>query len=138
MQMPHRLAVFGIVLALCLPAWAAAQPWTELSAAQQEALSPLSAQWNNLPQTEQQHLLKMARKYPQLTPLQKQRLHKRLLYWSQLTPEQREGARQKYKAFNKVPLATREQVKRMVEQQEAEKARAASAVNAAPAGGNPP
>jgi hypothetical protein len=130
--MSQRLAVYCMALSLCLPALASAQPWNELTRAQQDALAPLSAQWNNLPGTEQELLLKVARKYRKLTPEQQSRLHKRLLRWSLLTPEQREHARQKYKAFNKVPLATREQVKRMVREQEAEKAKAAGAPVVAP------
>ena len=121
-RLPQRLAVFGIAFALCSPAFAA--PWHKLTPAQQKALAPLSSQWNKLPENEQRLLLRVASKYRELTPEQKARLHKRLLRWSLLTPEQRARARQKYKAFNKVPLATREQVKRMIREQEAEKAQA--------------
>jgi hypothetical protein len=38
--------------------------------------------------------------------------------WSKLTPEQRSRAREKYKAFSRVPAEKREAVKQMVREQQ--------------------
>jgi hypothetical protein len=47
--------------------------------------------------------------------------------WSKLTPEQRTRAREKYKAFNKVPAEQREAVKKMVREQQVNQAASATA-----------
>jgi hypothetical protein len=41
-----------------------------------------------------------------------------LVNWSKLTPEQREAARQKYRAFNKLPAPMREDVKQMIKKEQ--------------------
>jgi len=65
--------------------------------------------------------------------VKQQRLHARLEKWSKLTPEQRERARAKYRAFKKLPPAQREAVKkRILEQQAASAASAASGIPATP------
>lgn len=85
-------------------------------------------QWDTLPEAQRSRLLETAKRYPQLNHEQKERFHSRLAKWSKLTPEQRKAAREKYRAFNQVPEKEREQVKKMVQEQEARKAAAASGV----------
>jgi hypothetical protein len=86
----------------------------------------LVQQWDTLPEAQRHRLLETAKRYPHLTHEQKERFHSRLGKWSKLTPEQRKAARDKYRAFNKIPVEKREQVKRMVREQEASKAAAAA------------
>jgi hypothetical protein len=119
---------------LCTTAHAATKPWSALTPMQQEALAPIAQQWNAMPEKQQNRLLATTKRYPQLSPQQKQLFLTRLTDWSKLTQEQRNRAREKYKAFSKVEPGKREEVKKMVQQSEAEKisATAASAVVAAP------
>lgn len=131
-----RNSVIAVFLLLCLAgttASAASASWRSLSVAQQEALAPLAQQWDTLPEVQQHRLLKTAKRYSHLTPDQKQRFRDRLTVWSKLTPEQRRAAREKYRAFKKVPAEKREQVKQMVQQDQANKAQqSASGVPATP------
>lgn len=86
-----------------------------------------------MPDIQQKRLLATTKRYPQLSPKKKELFQARLTEWSKLTPEQRTSAREKYKAFSKVPTEKREEVKRMVRQREAEKLSAAAASAVAPA-----
>jgi len=62
-----------------------------------------------------------------------------LTSWSKLTPEQRKAAREKYRAFKKLPPEQREEVKQMVKHEQIYKAQqAASGVPAVPPSINPP
>lgn len=113
---------------LCLPAQAAAKPWSALTPVQREALAPIAQQWDTLPDIQQKRLLATTKSYLKLSPDQKQRFLNRLTEWSKLTPEQRNRAREKYKAFSKVAPDKRAEVKKMVLQTELEKLYAASGV----------
>ena len=123
----------GVSSLLCLPAQAATQPWSALTPVQQEALAPIAHEWNTMPEIQQKRLLATTKRYPQLSPKKKQLFLTRLTEWSKLTPEQRSRAREKYKAFNKVPADKREEIKRLVLQREAEKLSALPASSVAPA-----
>ena len=107
----RRLIPTILVVLLCLPAFASAETWLELTPIQKEALAPLSNDWDALPKKQQLHFLKLANHYPRLTLDKKDRLHKQLVAWSKLTPEQRKRAREKYIAFSKATPEKREQVK---------------------------
>lgn len=123
-RMPARHAAITFCLFLGLVgtgANAAAVPWRSLPSAQQEALAPLAQEWDRLPEAEQRRWLRTAKRYPQLTLEQKQRFSQRLAAWSKLTPEQRKAAREKYRAFRQVPAEKREQVKQMIQQDQANK-----------------
>jgi predicted DNA-binding transcriptional regulator YafY len=118
---------------LDLPAYAGKLPWAMLTPIQQEALAPVTQEWDSMPEKQQKRLLATTKRYPQFTANEKQRFLARLTEWSKLTPEQRDRAREKYKALSKVPSDKREEIKRMVLQQEAEKiSAAASAVENTP------
>ena len=127
------------VLALCCAlnsALAASAPsrqlWVSLPPAEQQALAPLQAQWNSFPEKQQHNLRYVAQHSPKLSPIEKQRFQSRLVIWAKLTPAQRDAAREKYRAFSQLSEEKREQVKLMIKQQQALKARqaqqAASAV----------
>ena len=112
-----------LALALCCSlnfsfAYASPQAWQKLSPSEQEALAPLHAQWDSLPEHQQHHMLGIAQHYPGLNSDAKQRFLSRLSTWAKLTPEQRQAARDKYRAFSKVPADKREQVKQMIRQNE--------------------
>lgn len=111
--------ILGILLSC--PAHAAKQPWDTLTPVQKEALAPVAQEWDSMQDKQQKRLLATTKRYPQFTPDQKKRFLARLTEWSKLTPEQRNRAREKYKALSKVPVDKREEVKRLVLQNEAEK-----------------
>lgn len=117
------LPAFIAALVLTMPAVAHAQKWTALSLKQKEALAPIEQIWDTLPEKQQKRLLITSRQFHALSPEKKQRYLKNLADWSKLSPEQRDQARAKYKAFKKVAPEKREEVKRMVLEKEAEKAR---------------
>ena len=112
-----QLVSLILVALLCLPAFASAETWSELTPIQKEALAPLSNDWDALPKKQQLHFLKLANHYPKLTLDKKDRLHKQLVAWSKLTPEQRKRAREKYIAFSKATPEKREQVKQGLKKQ---------------------
>lgn len=116
----------SLSICLCATAHAATKPWSALTPLQQEALAPIAEQWDKMPEIQQKRLLAVAKRYPQLSPKKKQLFLSQLPEWSKLTPEQRNRAREKYKAFRKVPRDKREEIKRMVLQKEAEKTSASA------------
>lgn len=125
----------ALLTLLCTPAYASQKQWASLTPIQKEALAPIEQEWTQLPEKQRQRLIAASKRYPRLSPEQKQLFLTRLTEWSKLTQEQRNRAREKYKAFSKVPPEKRAEVKRMVQQSEAEKASAsaASGVTATPA-----
>ena len=94
-------------------AFAAAKPWGSLSAEQHDALAPLAQEWDKLPASDQQQLLNTAKGYARLGSEEKARFHISLPAWVKLTPVQREAARDKYKAFQKVPADQQEKVRQL-------------------------
>lgn len=117
MKRNHALLMSGLAL-LSLPFCAFAEKWSELSAAQQQILAPLSTSWASLPQTEHKSFIGVADAYPTLSPEKQQRLRTQIKEWAGLTMEQRHRAREKFAAFSKVPEEKREAVKQMVREQE--------------------
>ncbi len=125
-----RGMIFLAALAMCgLPAIAEAQPWSELTAMQKEALAPLSDTWGTLDDGERDHFLKLASHYPSLAPEKKVRMQENLVKWSKLTPEQRKSARKNYRAFSQIPEHQRKEVRKMVREQQQQEI--ASGVNSA-------
>ncbi len=95
------------------PSWAETSSWHLLSGEQQEALAPLAQEWDKLPASDQQQLLNTAKGYKRLGGEEKARFHTSLPAWARLTPAQREAARDKYKAFQKVPLEQQQEVRKL-------------------------
>lgn len=79
------------------PAQAAAKPsWTELTPAQQQALSPLAGEWDKLNSARKRKWLVIGNKYASMNPDEQQRVQARMREWVKLTPEQRRIARESY------------------------------------------
>lgn len=66
---------------------------------------------------QQLDLLDIAEHYPDFSAEEKQRFQSRMATWMKLTPAQRQAARDKYKAFSKVPAGKREEVKQIIRQE---------------------
>lgn len=122
---PKQLISFSACMLICMqfttPAYAGTHPWTSLTPLQQEALEPLKQKWDSISEKQQKRLLATTHKFQQLSPGKKARYHKNLSDWIKLSQEQRNRAREKYKAFKKVEPQKREEVKRMVLEEEAKK-----------------
>ena len=84
--------------------------WSELSAAQREALAPLQDDWESFERDRKRKWLEVATKYPRMTPEAQQHLHERMLEFVRLTPEQRRTARENFKKAYQLPLEQRQQL----------------------------
>src|SRR4051794_7974760 len=67
--------------------------WSELTAAQQQALKPLSGQWNTLSEAQKRKWIAMSRDFRTLPPEGQAKLHSRMNEWVSLSPQQRTQAR---------------------------------------------
>jgi cell division septation protein DedD len=76
---------------------ASAQPsqpaWKDLSAAQQTALAPLSAQWPTISAERKIKWLEVSKNYANLPAPEQAKLHSRMADWAALSPQQRASAR---------------------------------------------
>lgn len=102
--------------------------WSELTAAQRQALSPLASEWNKLDATQKKKWLVISRKFASLEPEQQLRLQDRMREWSKLTPAQRRVARESYSRaktmgpdqktaeWERYQLLTEEQKKKLAEE----------------------
>lgn len=92
--------------------WAEAHRfWSDLTQAEQTALTPLAGDWNLMPAQQQERLLKVARGYAKLSPAQQKTLHSRLRAWARLTPEQREVARENYRKIQTMPKPDQDKIR---------------------------
>jgi hypothetical protein len=83
--------------------------WAELTAEQQQTLSPLKADWDTLEPQRRQKWLAIAKRYPRMKAEEQERVQRRMQGWARLTPEQRRQARENYKHLAKVPREQRDQ-----------------------------
>lgn len=70
--------------------------WTELTPAQQQALSPLAGEWDRLDGFRKNKWLAIGNKFASMKPDEQQRVHERMHDWVKLTPEERRTARTNY------------------------------------------
>lgn len=75
------------------PARSAGPAWSELSAAQHEALAPLANHWNPLSEAQKRKWLLVSKNYRRMPPADQARLHGRMNDWAALSPQQRQTAR---------------------------------------------
>ncbi|MEO8600156.1 MAG: DUF3106 domain-containing protein [bacterium] len=76
--------------------------WATLSAQQQQALAPLSADWDNLDAPRQKKWLEIGNKFPSLKPEERIRVQNRMRTWIALSPEQRRIARENFRRAKKI------------------------------------
>ncbi|HZW21658.1 DUF3106 domain-containing protein [Noviherbaspirillum sp.] len=70
--------------------------WSDLNAAQQQALAPLAVEWDMLEPVRKNKWLAIANKFGAMKPEEQQRMQERMRDWVKLTPEQRRLARENY------------------------------------------
>ena len=76
--------------------------WSELSPAQQQALSPLATEWDKLDAAHKSKWLEISRRYVTMKPGDQARIQERMRAWVALTPEQRRVARESYARTKKL------------------------------------
>ncbi len=77
--------------------------WSELSAAQQQSLAPLSAQWGTISEAQKRKWIALSQNYPKLSPEEQAKLHSRMTEWVALSPQQRTQARLNFADTRKIP-----------------------------------
>lgn len=88
--------------------WVAAAPspsrptWSELSSAQQQALSPLAAHWDRLSEERKRKWLVISKNFASLPQAEQVKLHRRMSEWLSLSQQQRTQARQSYTEIKKL------------------------------------
>ena len=122
--------------------------WSELTPAQQVALSPLKGEWNTLESVRKQKWLEIANRFSSMQPGEQQRMHDRMRDWVKLTPAQRKVARENYARVKKIDKDQRsakwEQYQQLPEEQkqklaaDAARKRKAGAAPAKPGDTPPP
>ncbi|MGQ9684978.1 MAG: DUF3106 domain-containing protein [Thiobacillaceae bacterium] len=111
-----RFVSFLILASLSVLSAAAGAGWHQLTAAQQEALTPLAAIWDTLPGGQQQALLRLSAGYGALDARGQRLFHERLLQWTLLTPAQRQLARENFRRLRNMPAAQQAQIRQRWQQ----------------------
>lgn len=76
--------------------------WSDLSPAQQNALTPLAGEWDTLDAFRKRKWLAIGNKFASMKPDEQQRVQERMRDWASLTPEQRRVARESYARAKKL------------------------------------
>ena len=76
--------------------------WKDLSALQQQTLSPLATEWDKLDAPHKAKWLEISRRHATLKPEDQTRMQERMRAWVALTPEQRRVARESYARTKKL------------------------------------
>lgn len=67
--------------------------WSELTAAQQQALAPLAGTWDTVSVAQKRKWLAISRTFPKMSGAEQDKLHSRMTDWVGLSPQQRTQAR---------------------------------------------
>jgi hypothetical protein len=113
-----RAARCGVLVAVALLALATAvgealaqgasgPAWTELTAAEQQALEPLRGQWSAIDPARKAKWREVATRYHSLSPAEQQRLRARMVDWDGMSATQRTEARTRFRESNELPAAER-------------------------------
>lgn len=70
--------------------------WKDLTAEQQNSLTPLASNWSSLSRERKRKWLELSKNYPTLPPAEQARLHGRMIEWVSLSQQQRAQARLNY------------------------------------------
>ena len=83
----------------------ASPAWSELSAAQQQALAPLQGTWPKLSAARKRKWLALSRNIAGMPEQERALLHSRMREWATLTPQQRTQARLNFGESKQLPAA---------------------------------
>jgi hypothetical protein len=67
--------------------------WSELTAPQQQALTPLAPKWDAISESQKRKWLALSQNFPKLSGPEQAKLHSRMSEWVALSPQQRTEAR---------------------------------------------
>lgn len=77
--------------------------WTELTLAQQAALTPLKAHWSRIDANGKAKWIAVARRFPSMPAEERQRVQARMAEWTAMTPAERGRARQNFQELRNLP-----------------------------------
>lgn len=83
--------------------------WTELTTAQQSALSPLQGRWVRLSEIQKKKWIEISKNFHRLSPYEQTKLHDRMTDWSRLTPQERAQARLNFAAAKQLSPQEKQQ-----------------------------
>lgn len=81
--------------------------WSELTAGQQQALTPLSPHWNTLNAGQKRKWLALSRNFAEMSAEDKATLHSRMIEWAALSNQQRTQARLNFAEVKRIPADER-------------------------------
>jgi hypothetical protein len=84
-----------------------AKAWSNLTAAQQQALSPLQNEWAGIDATRKAKWVEIAGRLPSMPAEEQQRVRARMTEWAKLSPSERGQARLNFKEAQNVPAPDR-------------------------------
>lgn len=105
------LALAGTVMAQTpppRPTTPGGPAWSELSLAQQAALSPLKGSWNGIDASRKTKWIIVAQRFDTLSNEDRQRVQARMAAWAAMTPAERGQARQNFQDLRNLPAADRQ------------------------------
>ena len=76
--------------------------WSELTPAQQHALSPLAGEWKKMEFNSKEKWLVIGNKFAAMSPAEQERMQDRMRDWVKLTPVQRRSVRESYTRAKKL------------------------------------
>lgn len=79
-----------------LPSISAPARWSDLDAAQQQALYPLRDSWADLSDIQRRKWIAIVKNFPKLKPEDQAKLQERMSAWAALAPQERERARENF------------------------------------------
>jgi len=99
--------------ALGVPVLAAAQAgdpaWSDLTAAERQALRPLERDWGSIDAPRRQKWRELASRFDRMSPEERGRVQQRMSEWVNLSPRERNEARQNYQGARQLSPAERQQ-----------------------------
>ena len=99
--------------ALGVPLLAAAQAgdpaWSDLTAAERQALRPLERDWGSIDAPRRQKWRELASRFDRMSPEERGRVQQRMSEWVNLSPRERNEARQNYQGARQLSPAERQQ-----------------------------
>lgn len=82
--------------------------WSELSAAQRNALKPLEREWGGMDGPRKQKWLEVTARFDKMSPDERRRIQDRMADWAKLSPQQRGQARLNYQGAKQLPAEERQ------------------------------
>ena len=99
----------ALLMAACATVALAGNAWSDLSAPQKTALSPLQAHWDGMESSRRDKWIELAARYPKLSTVERERLQARMVEWARRTPTERGTARLQFQEAQRWTAEERQQ-----------------------------